>query len=55
LTGSDRTNAGGPKWHRQIGDPIMAGDILDRIIHRAHRIEVRGESMRKNPPNEPER
>jgi DNA replication protein len=38
------------KWHQQIGDSTVAEGILDRIIHRAHRIELRGESMRKNPP-----
>jgi len=43
------------KWHSQIGDSTVAEGILDRIIHRAHRIELRGESMRKNPPQEPER
>jgi DNA replication protein DnaC len=42
------------KWHQQIGDSTVAEGILDRIVHRAHRIELRGESMRKNPP-QPER
>jgi DNA replication protein DnaC len=42
------------KWHSQIGDSTVAEGILDRIIHRAHRIELRGESMRKNPPKPPE-
>jgi len=36
------------KWHQQIGDSTVAEGILDRIVHRAHRIELRGESMRKN-------
>jgi hypothetical protein len=31
----------------QIGDPTLAGGILDRLVHSAHRIEMRGESMRK--------
>jgi len=35
------------KWHEQIGDPTLADGILDRIVHNAHRIEMRGESMRK--------
>jgi DNA replication protein DnaC len=43
------------KWHEQIGDATVAEGILDRIVHRAHRIELRGESMRKNPPKPPER
>jgi len=40
------------KWHQQIGDSTIAEGILDRIVHRAHRIELRGESMRKNPPKQ---
>jgi DNA replication protein DnaC len=35
------------KWHEQIGDPTLADGILDRIVHNAHRIELRGDSMRK--------
>ena len=37
------------KWHSQIGDSTVAEGILDRIVHRAHRIELKGDSMRKNP------
>jgi DNA replication protein DnaC len=43
------------KWHSQIGDSTLAEGILDRIIHKAHRLELRGDSMRKNPPKQPER
>jgi DNA replication protein DnaC len=32
----------------QIGDPMLADGILDRLVHNAHRIEMRGDSMRKN-------
>jgi DNA replication protein DnaC len=35
------------KWHERIGDPTLADSILDRLVHNAHRIEMRGESMRK--------
>lgn len=35
------------RWHEQIGDPTIADGILDRLVHNAHRIELRGESMRK--------
>src|SRR5579875_953807 len=35
------------QWHEQIGDPTLADSILDRLVHNAHRIELRGESMRK--------
>jgi len=34
-------------WHEQIGDPTIADSILDRLIHNAYRIELKGESMRK--------
>ena len=34
-------------WHDQIGDPSVADSILDRLVHNAHRIELKGESMRK--------
>jgi hypothetical protein len=36
------------RWHEQIGDPTIADGILDRLVHNAHRIDMRGESMRKN-------
>ena len=35
------------KYAGQIGDPTIADGILDRLVHNAHRIEMRGESMRK--------
>jgi len=35
------------KWHEVIGDPTIADAICDRIIHNAHRIELKGESVRK--------
>ena len=35
------------RWHEQIGDPTIADGVLDRLVHNAHRIEMRGESMRK--------
>lgn len=34
-------------WHDRIGEPTVADALLDRIIHSAHRIEIRGESIRK--------
>jgi DNA replication protein DnaC len=34
-------------WHEIIGDPTIADAILDRVVHNAHRIELRGESLRK--------
>jgi DNA replication protein DnaC len=35
------------KWHDLIADSTIADAILDRIVHRAHRIKLKGESMRK--------
>jgi DNA replication protein DnaC len=34
-------------WHELIGDPTLADAILDRLIHNAYRINLKGESMRK--------
>ena len=34
-------------WHAQIGDPTSADSILDRLVHNAHRIELKGDSLRK--------
>lgn len=41
-------------WHDLIGDPTLADAILDRLIHNAHKVELKGESMRKkkSPLNE---
>ena len=36
------------QWHQSIGDNTLADAILDRLIHNAHRIELKGESMRKS-------
>jgi DNA replication protein DnaC len=38
-------------WHDNLGEPTIADAICDRILHTAHRIELRGESMRKPPTN----
>lgn len=35
------------KWHDIIGDPTIADAVLDRLIHNAHIITMKGESMRK--------
>ena len=35
------------KWHRYLEDPTLADAILDRVVHNAYRIEIKGESMRK--------
>jgi len=38
-------------WHEQIGDPTLADAILDRLVHSAHKIQLKGESMRKKKAN----
>jgi DNA replication protein DnaC len=35
-------------WHRLLTDPTIADAALDRILHNSHRIELRGESMRRS-------
>lgn len=34
-------------WHEAIGHPTLADAILDRLIHNAYKITLKGESMRK--------
>jgi DNA replication protein DnaC len=34
-------------WHEAMGDPTLADAILDRLVHNAHKIALKGESMRK--------
>lgn len=34
-------------WHQIIGEQTIADAILDRLVHSAHRINLKGESMRK--------
>lgn len=36
-----------PQWHGRLGDPSIADAILDRLVHGAHPITLRGESMRR--------
>ena len=36
-------------WHEWLADPTLADAILDRIVHRAHRIALKGGSLRKDP------
>jgi DNA replication protein DnaC len=35
------------KWHDTIGDPTIADAVMDRLVHNAHMINMKGESMRK--------
>lgn len=36
-------------WHDALGDPTLADAILDRLVHKAYKIAVHGESRRKRP------
>ena len=35
------------RWHDLIGDPTLADAILDRLVHNAYRVQLKGDSMRK--------
>ena len=35
------------QWHGLFPDPTIADAILDRVVHQAHRLQLKGESMRK--------
>lgn len=39
------------QWHDYIGEPTMADAILDRLVHNAYKLPLRGESMRKTKAN----
>ena len=38
-------------WHDMIGEPTIADAILDRIVHNAHRIDLKGDSLRRKDQN----
>ena len=40
------------RWHEHIGDPTHADAICDRLIHNAHRLNLKGPS-RRNPEDHP--
>lgn len=35
------------RWHELVGDPTLGDAMLDRVVHRAHRIKLKGPSLRK--------
>ena len=42
------------RWHDLItGNPTLADAILDRLVHNAHRIHLRGDSLRRKLPSKP--
>ena len=34
-------------WHEALGNPTLADAILDRIVHQAYKIQLKGDSLRK--------
>ena len=43
------------RWYEIIGNPTIADAILDRLVHNAYRIELTGESMRKQQTISPDK
>jgi len=37
-------------WHSTMADPTVADAILDRLVHNAYRLALKGESLRKVQP-----
>lgn len=37
-----------PLWHKKLPDPTVADALCDRLIHKAYKFELGGESMRKS-------
>ena len=35
------------KWHKVIGDPTLGDAIFDRLVHNAHKLALKGDSLRK--------
>jgi DNA replication protein DnaC len=35
------------RWYELVGNPTLGDAILDRVVHRAHRLELKGPSLRK--------
>jgi len=40
-------------WHQLLGDPTVADAIVDRVLHRAHKIVLKGPSKRKEETTNP--
>jgi DNA replication protein DnaC len=40
------------KWHEWVADPTLADAILDRIVHNAYKLDLKGPSRRKEKPNQ---
>lgn len=40
------------KWHEWVADPTLADAILDRIVHNAYKLDLKGPSRRKEKPSQ---
>lgn len=40
-------------WHQIIGEQTIADAILDRLVHSAHRLDIKGDSMRRRKTRKP--
>ena len=40
-------------WHEALGEPTIADAVMDRVQQNLHRIELAGESLRKQRPDDP--
>jgi hypothetical protein len=53
---AQRDDSAGPpvlvQWYEVIADPTLADAILDRLVYNAHRLILKGESMRKTRAKE---
>ena len=38
------------QWHTYLGDPTIADAVLDRVVHNAFSIALKGPSRRKDKP-----
>ena len=48
LPGSQRLGRQAVRHPHMFGDPTIGDAIMDRVVHRAHRIELAGPSLRKH-------
>lgn len=42
-------------WHETLGNPTIADAILDRLVHNAHKMQLKGDSLRKKSQIKPEK
>jgi DNA replication protein DnaC len=40
------------KWHEWVADPTLADAVLDRLVHNAYKLDLKGPSRRKEKPSQ---